>query len=185
MNRAFYRRAWPSQQPVTFNKPAPLEDSERRFIFRPNVLPGQHRVLGELSSEWRFRGCPYLDEGDAVGWHGDVIAQLVEELRRNPQGGAAKLKLVGPETKTHLCERHSRGGILIPLQHLVVADCCHYSPLTGCSHTFYCSFNMERWRGQIYLKLIRIKGLHDSKGPKHKSVGTKEDYWDRKDEKTF
>lgn len=39
----------------------------------------------------------YLDVGDAVGRHSDVVAQLVEELRRNPQGGAAELKLIGPE----------------------------------------------------------------------------------------
>lgn len=45
----------------------------------------------------------YLDEGDAVGRHGDVVAELVEELRRNPQGGAAELKLIRPETETHVC----------------------------------------------------------------------------------
>lgn len=44
----------------------------------------------------------YLDEGDAVGWHGNVVAKLVEELRRNPQGGAAKLKLIRPETETRV-----------------------------------------------------------------------------------
>ncbi len=48
----------------------------------------------------------YLDEGDAVGGHGDVIAELVEELRRDPQGGAAELKLIRPETETHVYERH-------------------------------------------------------------------------------
>lgn len=38
----------------------------------------------------------YLDVDYAVGRHGDVVAQLVEKLWRNPQGGAAKLELVGP-----------------------------------------------------------------------------------------
>lgn len=42
----------------------------------------------------------YLDEGDAIGGHGDVVTELVEELRRNPEGGAAKLKLVRPTTET-------------------------------------------------------------------------------------
>lgn len=43
----------------------------------------------------------YLDEGDAIGRHGDVVAELVEELRRNSQGGAAELKLIRPGTETH------------------------------------------------------------------------------------
>lgn len=49
----------------------------------------------------------YLDKGDAIGGHGDVVAQLVEELRRNPQGGAAKLELVRPVTETRVYEHHS------------------------------------------------------------------------------
>lgn len=43
----------------------------------------------------------YLDEGDAIGRHGDVVAEFVEELRRNSQGGAAELKLIRPGTETH------------------------------------------------------------------------------------
>lgn len=45
---------------------------------------------------------PYLNEGDATRRHGDVVAELVEELGRDSQGGAAKLKLIRPETE---CEQ--------------------------------------------------------------------------------
>lgn len=41
----------------------------------------------------------YLNEGDATRRHGDVVAELVEELGRDSQGGTAKLKLIGPETE--------------------------------------------------------------------------------------
>lgn len=58
-------------------------------------------MLGEMLSVDGERVL-YLDKGDAVGWHSDVIAELVEELRKYTQGSAAELKLIRPETQTHV-----------------------------------------------------------------------------------
>lgn len=54
------------------------------------------RARGEVSLLALASRGRYLDVGYAVGRHGDVVAQLVKELWRNPQRGAAKLELVGP-----------------------------------------------------------------------------------------
>lgn len=99
---AVCRRAWVSQQLMNVCKSAPLEASDTWFMTGGGVVfqdSDSESLVG--SHQRRDQMVPYLDEGDAVGWHGDVVAELVEEVRRNPQGGAAKPELIRPERRRH------------------------------------------------------------------------------------
>lgn len=97
-------------------------------MMQPSRFLQQHSVKSHQEMSEQL----YLDKGDAVGGDGDVVAELVEELRRNPQGGAAKFKLVRPETETRAYEHHSTP--FIPCLHVTITAALYeYSKV--CRHS--------------------------------------------------